>query len=455
MPDEINGKNDMTSENSPAADQSTSRRRFLRQTVTAAGAALLSPALIPAAALGRGGIAPPSERIAMGFIGVGGQGGGHLLGGAWTYVAGGYAGRKDVQVLAVCDVWRDRRENARLKVNDHYNEVYGKGKFTACEAYTDFRRVLDRSDIDAVLIATPAHWHATMAAMAAEAGKDVYCEKPTAVTIRESQGVLAAVSRYGRVYQAGTQQRSEYGGRFRLACELVRSGRIGKLQTIYAYRDGGGIFWPRTFGAPKPVPETLDWDLYLGPAPWFPYDGDTGAHRFDIGELNWGQHHYDVVQWALGADDTGPVEIFLDGDRSALKYANGVIVYGKPHPDEPVGGDGGVCLVGDAGRIAVGREVIVSDPPDIVREPLRPEETHLYRNPGHATNFLECVRTRKRPICDASVAHHAASALLLGGVAKQLGRAFKWDPKAEKCLNDDEATRMLSIAKRAPWNCIG
>jgi len=427
------------------------RRHFLRRTATAVGAALAAPTFIPASALGRGGVIPPSERITMGFIGVGGQGSGHLLGGAWTYVAGGYAGRKDVHVLAVCDVWRNRREQACQKVNDHYAEVYGPSNYKTCKAYTDFREVLDRPDIDAVLIATPAHWHATMAAMAAMAGKDIYCEKPTAVTIRESQAMLAAVRRYGRVYQAGTQQRSEYGGKFRMACEFVRSGRIGKLQEIYAYRDGGGIFWPKRFGPAKALPADLDWDLYLGPAPWLPYDGITGAHRFDIGELNWGQHHYDIVQWAAGADDTGPVEIFMEGDRSCYKYASGVTVFGKPYPGESTGGDGGACFVGTAGRIAVDRDALVSDPPDIVREPLRPQEVHLYRNTGHANNFLECVRTRKKTICDADIAHRAASALLLGGVAKQLKRTVKWDPQAEQFPGDEEANRLLSIAKRPPW----
>jgi hypothetical protein len=429
------------------------RRHFLRQTSAAVAAAFAAPAFVPTSVLGRVGAIPPSERVTMGFIGVGGQGGGHLLGGAWTYVAGGYAGRKDVQVLAVCDVWRDRRENATKKVNDHYAEVYGRDKYKSCQAYTDFREVLARTDIDAVLIATPAHWHATMAAMAAEAGKDIYCEKPSAVTVRESQAMLAAVRRYGRVYQAGTQQRSEYDSKFRRACEFVRSGRIGKLQAIYAYRDGGAVFWPTRFGEAKPVPADLDWDLYLGPAPWLPYDGNTGAHRFDIGELNWGQHHYDIVQWAAEADDTGPVELFMEADRSCYKYASGVVVYGKAYPGEPIGNDGGACFVGTGGRIAVDRDALVSDPPDIVREPLRPDEVHLYRSNRHADNFLECVRTRKRPICDANIAHRAASALLLGGVVKQLKRTLKWDPKAEVFLNDDEANRMLSIAKRPPW-CI-
>jgi len=429
------------------------RRHFLQQTTAVFAAAWAAPAIVPASVLGRGGAMSPSERITMGFIGVGGQGGGHLLGGAWTYVAGGYAGRKDVQVLAVCDVWRDRRENATKKVNDHYAETYGKDNYKSCAAYADFRQVLDRPDIDAVLIASPAHWHATMAAMAAEAGKDIYCEKPTAVTVCESQAMLAAVRRYGRVFQAGTQQRSEYDGKFRRACEFIRSGRIGKLQAIYAYRDGGGVFWPPRFGAAKPVPKDLDWDLYLGPAPWIPYDGNTGAHRFDIGELNWGQHHYDIVQWAAGADDTGPVEIFMEQDRSGYKYASGVVVYGKPYPGEPVGNVGGACFVGTEGRIAVDREALVSDPPDLAREPLQPDEEHLYRSSSHAGNFLECIRTRKRPICDADIAHRAASALLLGGVAKQLKRALKWDPKAERFLKDDEANRLLSIAKRPPW-CI-
>ncbi len=428
------------------------RRQFLRQTATSVAAAVAFPSIVPASVLGRNGAVPPNERITMGFIGVGAQGGGHLFGGGWTYVVGGFAGRDDVQVLAVCDVRRPRREDARRRVNDHYAERLGQGTARACDAYTDFRHVLGRSDIDAVLIATPAHWHATMAVMAAAAGKDIYCEKPTAVTIQESQAVLAAVRRHGRVYQAGTQQRSEYGGKFRLACELVRSGRIGKLREIYCHRDGGAIAWPRRSTAPaKPIPEDLDWDLYLGPAPLIPYDGNTSAHRFDIGELNWGQHHYDVIQWAAAADDTGPVEIFFEDGRSGYRYASGVVVYGRRYPDEPVGGEGGACFVGTEGRIAVDRRFVVSEPAGIVKEPLHPNEVHLSRNNGHVENFLECVRTRGRPISDADVAHRSASAMLLGGIAKQLQRTLRWDPLAERFPGDAEASRYLSIAKRAPW----
>ncbi len=427
------------------------RRQFLRRIGGAVGAAMALPTIVPASVLGRGGALPPSERITMGFIGVGHQGGGHLLGGAWTYVAGGYAGRKDVQVLAVCDITREHRESAVQKVNDNYRAVYGE-QFVRCQGYNDFREVLDRNDIDAVLIATPPHWHATMSVMAAQAGKDMYCEKPTAVTIAEAQDVRAAVLRHGRVYQAGTQQRSEYGGKFRTACEFVRSGRIGKLREIYAWREGGAVAWPARFAPAKPIPDGFDWNLFLGPAPWFPYDGNTDGRRFDIGEMNWGQHHYDIVQWAADADDTGPVELFIDGGRSCYKYASGVVVYGRPYPGETVGADGGACFVGTAGRIAVDRDSLVSDPPEIVRAPLRPSEVHLYRSDSHSGNFLHCIRTRQRTICNVEVAARAASALLLGGVAKQLQRRLKWDPAAEHFIDDEEANRLISLAKRPPWS---
>ena len=429
-----------------------SRRQFLRRGAAAAGA-LTFPTLVPASALGRGGTVPPSERITMGFIGVGGQGGGHLFGGAWTYVAGGFLGRADVQVLAVCDVRRSRRDPARGFAPEAGGVMRVHPFARACAAEVDFRAVLSRDDIDAVLIASPAHWHAVMTVMAVRSGKDVYCEKPTACTVRESQAVRAAVRRHGRIYQAGTQQRSEYGGKFRLACELVRSGRIGKLREVWCHRDGGAIAWPRRPGGPsRAVPDDLDWDLFLGPAPAIPFDGNAGAHRFDLGELNWGQHHTDIIQWACDADATGPVELFVEEGRSGFRYASGVVVRGRPHPDEPtVGGEGGACFVGSEGRIAVDRNVLVSTPGSIVREPLRPDEVHLARNDGHADEFLRCVRTRRRTICDENVAHRSASVLLLGGIVKQLGRPLRWDPVAEIFPGDDEANRLLGIATRAPW----
>jgi hypothetical protein len=186
--------------------------------------------------------------------------------------------------------------------------------------------------------------------------------------------------------------------------------------------------------------------------PWIPYDGNTSAARFDFGGINWGQHHYDIVQWAADADDTGPVELFMEGDHSCYKYASGVVVRGKPYPGEPVGEDGGACFVGTAGRIAVDRDSLVSYPPDIVREPLRPNEVHLYHSNSHSGNFLQCIRTRQRTICNVEVAARSVSAVLLGGVVMQLKRPLKWDPVAEQFIGDEEANRLLSIAHRPPWN---
>jgi predicted dehydrogenase len=428
----------------------TSRRQFLRRGAAAVGAAAF-PSIIPASALGRAGFTSPSERIRMGFIGVGGQGGGHLFGKAWTYLKGGYLARNDVQVLAVCDAWRNRRDDATRQVNEHYANKRGKATYNACQAYNDFRDVLARNEIDAVLFGSPIHWHGVMTVMAAQAGKDIYCEKPTAITIREAKAMATAVARYGRVFQAGTQQRSEYGGKFRIACELVRAGRIGKVQEIYAYRPGGSFEW-KHFGPPRPVPDGLDWDLYLGPAPWAPYEGVDNAHMYcGIGDINWGPHHYDFIQWVLDADRSGPVELWIENDVLQYRYANGVVVHGCPHPDSDVGSSGGARIVGTDGWIAVDRGSLISHPAELVRTPIEATNVDIYRSDSHSINFLDCVRTRRRAICDAETAHRSASAVLLGGIALQLKRRLKWDPQQEQFIGDDEANRLLSAAFRPPW----
>ena len=434
-------------------NRSLTRRKFLKSTI-----AITAPYVITSNALGGNGRPPASERVTMGFIGVGGQGGGHLYAGAWTYLPGGYLGRDDVQVLAVCDVRKERRDLAHQRVNQRYAEAARSGEYKACQAYVDFRELLARPDIDAVLLGTPIHWHAMMTVMAAKAGKDVYCEKPTALTVHESRAIVEATKRYSRVFQAGTQQRSEYGGKFRLACELVRSGRIGKLQTVYAYEQGGGFAWNKKFGPEKPVPADVDWDLYIGPAPWCPFDGNLDAHRFGFGGINWGQHHYDIVEWGVGAD-TDPVEFNVaDNGRAVMRYENGVTVYGSPYPDPTLGlgpntrfvGEGGVVFVGTEGRIAVDRQQILSNPTHILRDPLRPDDARLYFSQSHSGNFLDCIRTRKRTICDAESTHRAAKLMLLAGIAEQLKRPLKWVPKAER-FDDKAANRLLSVAYRAPW----
>jgi predicted dehydrogenase len=262
--------------------------------------------------------------------------------------------------------------------------------------------------------------------------------------------MVDAFQRHGRIFQAGTQQRSEYDGKFRRAVELVRGGAIGTLKTVYAYQQGGG-FSPE---APKPaetrdIPPDVNWDAYIGPLPWFAYDGNTSGHRFGWGDINWGQHHYDIVQWGIGADDTGPVEIGLQDGRPRIKYANGIEVIGANYPGEnwiP----GGACFVGTNGRIVVHRDGLTADPPEILRESPGPEG-YVYYSDSHSGNFLDCVRTRQRPICDAEIAHRGNSLLLLGGIAQRLSRTLRWDPEREEFPGDDEANRMLSLAPREGW----
>lgn len=438
-----------------------SRRQFLRQSSIALGAALAAPALVPASALGRNGATAPSERINMGFIGLGGQGTGHLLGGGWTYVPGGYAARNDVQVLAVCDVRKERRDHALERCNQIYAEKLGRPSYHGVQAYNDFRGVLARPDIEAVLIAVPYHWAAPLATMAAQAGKDVYCEKPIAITVRQGQNLAATCKRYSRIYQAGTQQRSEYGGKFRLACELIRNGRIGQLKEVYAYRQPGAFYPTRwTTDTPQPVPEGFDWDLWLGPLSWRPYGGEAG-HALPgsfIGDVNWSPHHYDIIQWTINPDPSAPIEVSYEskGKHPAdavihYRYANGVQVHSTAYPGEPVGNDGGACFVGTEGRIAVDRDSIVSYPASILNQPLRPADSRVYRTDSHSGNFLECVRSRRLTICNPETATYTINAILIGGISMILQRALTWDPAKAQFVGDEEANRLLSYTPRPPW----
>jgi predicted dehydrogenase len=441
--------------NSRSAKQpgATSRRKFLK-TAGAAAAAVAAPMFIPASALGRDGSTAPSERIAMGFIGLGGQGSGHLMGGAWTYVPGGYVGRKNVQVQAVCDVVRQRREKAREHCNQIYAQRLNQSDYNGVTAYNDFREVLARPDIDAVLIAVPYHWAAMLAMAAMRAGKDVYCEKPMAVTMREATCLLETAKRYGRIYQAGTQQRSEYGGKFRLACELIRNERIGQLKEVYAYCLPGAMFpsdWVPERS--KPIPDGTDWDMWLGPLPARPYDGQpvqTVPGLF-VGDVNWGPHHYDIIQWTVNPDVTAPIEADYNKGQIHYHYSNGVVVHSTEYPGEPVGPVGGACFVGTKGRIAVDRDRIVSDPERILQEPLRPQDIRVYHAESHSGNFLDCIRTRRPTICNPDVAIYTMRALLTGGIALALKRAVSFDPVKAEFINDPEANRLCSYAARPPW----
>jgi predicted dehydrogenase len=437
------------------------RRSFLRRTAAAVGTAVVAPAFLPASALGRGGLRAPSERINMGFIGLGPQGAGHLLGGAWTYVPGGYIARPEVQVLAVCDVRKNRRGDARKRCNEMYAQKFGQAAYDGVKACNDFREILARPDIDAVLLAVPYQWAAPMATMAVRAGKDVYCEKPVAITVREGRNLVDACRCNARIYQAGTQQRSEYAGKFRLACELIRNGRIGQLNDVYAVRQPGAFYpTPWTSDESQPVPEGFDWDMWLGPLPWRPYSGEVrqAISSCFVGDVNWAPHHYDFIQWVVNPDPTTPIEVSFEavGDKiqdAIVHYhcANGVVVHSTSYPNETAGKSGGACFVGTEGRIVVDRNNIVSYPENILRQPLRATDQRVYRADSHSGNFLECVRTRRRTISDPETAVYSMNAVLIGGISLILKRALTWNPVEAEFVGDAEANRLLSYTPRPPW----
>ncbi len=428
------------------------RRMFLK----AATSAVAVPYVITSSALGAGGKRrkAPSKRVNMGFIGLGGQGTGHLLGGAWTYVPGGYIARNDVQVIAVCDVRRERRTRAWKRCNEIYAQRFGQSDYDGVQAYNDFREVLARTDIDAVLLALPYHWAAPMAIMALRSGKDVYCEKPIAITVRETQCLVRTARSYGRIYQAGTQQRSEYGGKFRQACELVRNGRIGQLKDVYAFRPPGA-FVPTAWTSDRSVavPDGFDWDLWLGPLPWRPYGGSAG-HALGglfVGDVNWSPHHYDIIQWTVNPDPRAPIDVEYDKGNVHYHYKNGIVVHSAGYPGEPVGGEGGACFVGTEGSIAVDRSNIVSYPASILKEMLRPDDERVYRADSHSGNFLECIRTRRQTICNPEIAAYTMNAILIGGIALALQRNVHWNPATLEFPGDEIANRLLSYTPRPPW----
>jgi predicted dehydrogenase len=435
----------------PARPARLARRPFLRHLARAGLGALAFPDLIPSSAIGAGGNTAPSNRIVMGCIGVGGQGTRGMAGGIWA-PEGGFIGRPEIQVVAVCDANGKNRANAQNIVNQKYGN-------RDCAAYTDFRELLARPDINAVLIATGDRWHPLVSIAAAQAGKDVYCEKPTSVTIAEALAVRAAVRRYGTVMQVGTQQRSSYS--FRFACELVRNGYLGEVKEVTVAVGGPPTFRHCDLPA-EPVPDWLDYDLWLGPIPWRPYHsrfvGGWMAYRdCSGGEMtNWGAHHFDIAQWGLGMDDSGPVEILPPNGKDlrvlTYRYANGALVTRDPDRLQREAGQGnGVLFTGAKGKVAVWRYELRTWPERLARHKLGPDELHLHACDNHHTDFIRSIRTRARPGSDIAIAARSITVCHLGNIAYELGRPVKWDPQQERFVNDPEADRLFSRPMRSPW----
>ena len=430
-------------------DKRVNRRQFLKAAVSGAAGVVGFPYIVPSSTLGSE--TAPSNRITLGFIGTGKQG---------TDLVEAFLNEPGTQVVAVCDVDSLKMERARNIVEKYYANRQNKGTFKGCTIYGNFRHLLSRDDIDAVVIATPDHWHAIIAICAARKGKDIYCEKPISQAVAEAREMVNVVRRYGRVFQTGSMQRSD--SRFRFTCELVRNGYIGEVKTITAGMGGP----PVECDLPaQPVPDYLNWDMWLGPAPWRPYNEVLSPHiskdHFPLwrnyrdygggATTDWGAHHFDIAQWALDTDNSGPVEIYPpDGDNEIIfKYANGVILT-RQEPEEWK--DYTLTFIGTEGKIVVHREYLNTRPANLVNVKLGPNDIRLYESKNHYADWLKCIRTRSKPICDIEIGCRSATVCHIGNIAYELDRPLRWDPNKERSINDPEADRLLSCSMRSPWH---
>lgn len=416
------------------------------------------PAIVPASVL-QGGAKAPNNRIHVAMIGIGRVGRGHL-----RY----FLGQDDIRVIGLCDVQQTVREKQKSIVDAAYGD-------NSCSTYNDFRELLARPDLDAVLIAAPEHWHPLIGIEAARRGKHMYYEKPLSLTVEQGKAVREAVRRYGVVFQFGTQQRSSPFYRF--TCELVRNGRIGQLKTVVVGSSGG----PGKRLDPEridPVPPGFDWDMWLGPAPWTPYSdlrvSALWMHIYDYGlggmDGAYGIHDIDIAQWVNDADDTGPISVEGTGrlhsdirDTVAeydleYKYANGVQLHyldlpaaRKRYPQFEKGPGLAVVCIGTEGWIYVSRQGVVTYPESLMRTTIGPNEIHVRKSDDHHRNFLDAIRTGKETVSPVEVAVRDETICQMGDLAVRLGRKLNWDPVKEEFVGDEQANRRLSRLMRSPW----
>ena len=423
-------------------EQRISRRKFAKCATTAATIPMIvSPRVFGADA--------PSNQITLGLIGTG------IHGGGWNL--NGFKRCNDARILAVCDVVESRREATRAKVNKHHGN-------NDCTAHADWREIIAREDIDAVMISTPDHWHVPMAAAASKAGKDVCCEKPTH-NIAEGRALIDIIRQNKTVFQTSTEDRSIPV--YHRMAELVRNGRIGRVHTIRVTLPGGNV--PAEKPKVAPVPKGFDYDMWLGPAPEAPYcTNRCGAQQwrniFDYSGgkfTDWGAHMLDTAQWANDTERTTPVAVDGKGvfpDRSSIytaakdykihyKYANGVDLYVST-------GGSGIRVEGTDGWLDVPafRKPLKASSPEILKSVIGTDETHLFTCPqGEHRNFLDCVKSRKDPYFPVEVGHAMSTLMHMGNISMRLGRPLKWNPEDEAFINDADANRMCSREMRKPW----
>ena len=449
--------------------KSLNRREFVR---TAAGlaAGMSIPAIVPASAPGVTSRKPPSDRIVMGCIGLGGQG---------TYNLQAFLNQPDTQIVALCDVNQGSDDYDMLyqfdgttaglvpaleRANAYYSRQ-SKGQYKGCDTYSDFRELLLRDDIDAVTVCTPDHWHGLISIAAAKAGKDVYCEKPLTNTVAEGRAVCDAVSRYRTVLQTGSHERSNHSVRY--AAELIRNGYIGKVHTVRVNMpvDSHGPVPPQQL---MPVPVGLDYDFWLGPTPWMPYTKKRSHFwwRYQLvyggGEMtDRGAHILDLAQFILDKDDSGPVMIrgkgwapenglfdtFMKFDFEC-EYDNGVRLYGNSDTPRGIkfeGSEGWIFIHIHGGRLE-------AEPASLLTRTIAPDEIRYERTTGHHRNFLEAVKTRQKPFAHAEIGHRTGTLCHLINIAMLTDAELHWDPVAEKVTNHVQANTMLKRPMRAPWH---
>lgn len=427
-----------------------SRREFVKRSAIA-GAAVALPTILPSRLFGQNA---PSKQVVVGFIGTGNIAQMHIA----TLL-----GFPEVRIAAVCDVDRVRRDAAAEKINAYYGNK-------DCQRFADFRELAAAPGIDAIWVCTPDNWHALAAIEAIRGGKDVYVEKPLTLTIQEGRALVETAREHGRVVQTGTQQRSSK--RFHDTAEFIRNDGLGPLERIEILIPANNKFTGATWEQ-EPVPDGLDWDMWLGPAPWRPFNRQSCHYNFRFnldfaaGQVtNWGAHYIDIAQWAVGADDSGPIEIEGHGEfpTSGLfstatkvdftcRYKGGVELRCRTRYDGVF--DGNVRFFGPRGWIDVSRSASKASDPQLLREvSARAGALKLPVSENHHDNFLQCIRTRAQPISDVEIGHRATTVCNLGNISMLLDRKLKWDPVLEQFVGDDMANRMRARAMRGPWSLV-
>jgi len=423
----------------------TTRRNFIK---TAAAVTIGMPTLIPASALGKNGSVAPSNRIVVGGIGLGPRG---------RQVLSGFYKHNDCQFVAIADPQKERREIIKRMTDRQYGN-------TDCVTYDDMSGVLERDDIDSVIIATGDRWHTTASILAARAGKDIFCEKPCAMNIQECQELDDEIKKHKRVFQAGTQRRSVPN--FKLAVDLARNGKLGQVTEVHAAILELQEYMEPLPAEPEPDPSVIDWDKWVGPAPlvpfneaycrgrWLGHKGFNAAWRLP----DWGAHTVDLCQWAAGADGTTPIEFeAVSNVLIQAKYANGVNLVvrrsGLNGEGDWVKGLGTlpVRFVGDEGWVEAGdfKRLAVSSPKLL-------ENKSFGQLAGtdpvlHIRNFVDCVKTREQPICNSTAVRYGHMACFAAAISWKLGRRVTFDPVKERFVNDAEANRMRTYKRRAPY----